>query len=60
AGKQAETVNVYDLHEPRSYPHAQVWWDPQRGTANCTECYGALSAMSGSCAHARAVKRDRM
>lgn len=34
---------------------AYVWWGDGRG--NCTKCHGPLSAMSGSCAHVKAVRR---
>lgn len=49
---------VYDvLDGPGETRVAQVWWSSRRRTAKCTRCSSPLRAMSGSCAHARAVLR---
>lgn len=43
-------------NENRHIPHrTQVWW--RDGKARCCGCQGPLTGMSGSCEHARAVKR---
>lgn len=34
---------------------ADIWWKDGRG--NCTRCQLPLQAMSGSCAHVKAVRR---
>jgi hypothetical protein len=52
-------VNVeYDPEpqENRHSPHVvQVW--VRNGKAKCCRCSGPLTAMSGTCEHARAAKR---
>jgi hypothetical protein len=54
-GDRFSNVQVYLVKNKAQQESVHVWWS--NGVARCCECSGPLTAMSRSCAHAKAVKR---